>query len=377
LNRKIRIVLIAPLPPPIGGIATWTKNLLEYFEIEGRLDQKFELVHVSNARKFGSITERRKFARILAGVLNGTLFLFRFLKNIRLNRHQLLHITSSGSMALFRDILVASLFSFFGGRVLVHLRFGRVPTLMTEKNIEGIMLRILLRLANSVVCIDKLTLETLKQHYGKKVFYLPNPVSELFLNESQIVRNYADKSKAMTVLFVGHVIKAKGIFDLVHVVGQLDNIHLRIIGPYQKKELVELQTIAEVYPKLKYSVIGNLSPSEVFFELQKCTLFCLPSYTEGFPNAVLEAMAATTPMVLSTVGEIPEMVDVDGKPAAWLFPPGDKIQLKNALFNALRDSLEREKRAKLAKQKLMNSYTNKKIFGELQRIWLKTSQLAK
>lgn len=65
-----RIILVSPLAPPPGGIATWTLNLLTYFKLKGNLNSSLQLIDISNARRFGSITERRLFFRLTSGVFN-------------------------------------------------------------------------------------------------------------------------------------------------------------------------------------------------------------------------------------------------------------------------------------------------------------------
>lgn len=60
----------------------------------------------------------------------------------------------------------------------------------------------------------------------------------------------------------------------------------------------------------------------------KCTVFVLPTYTEGFPNVVLESMACGCPIVATSVGAIPEMLDGG---AGIVIEPRNVEQLRDAV----------------------------------------------
>jgi glycosyltransferase involved in cell wall biosynthesis len=66
--------------------------------------------------------------------------------------------------------------------------------------------------------------------------------------------------------------------------------------------------------------------------LAACDVFCLPSHSEGCPNVVLEAIACGRPVVATTVGGIPEVVN---EQCGVLVPPGDIERLRGALAAAL------------------------------------------
>jgi glycosyltransferase involved in cell wall biosynthesis len=75
--------------------------------------------------------------------------------------------------------------------------------------------------------------------------------------------------------------------------------------------------------------VGPVPHSEVSEYLQACDVFVLPSYAEGVPVAMLEAMASGLPVVATSVGGIPEVVK-DGE-AGYLIPPRDTEGLLAAM----------------------------------------------
>lgn len=364
------MLLISPLPPPPGGIATWTLNLLKYFEPSGKLNANIELVHLSNARRFGAITDKRFLTRIFSGILNFIFFFKKFFINLKFGKKQLVHITSSGSFSILRDLTITVVSKIYKAEVLIHIRFGRVPTLYQSRNLEGILFKFLVSLADKIVTIDEHTFLLLSKRYPAKVVYLPNPVSDSFLENVTQKSGLEKNQQNHIILFVGHVIAQKGIYDLIKALDDMPNIHLKIAGYVTQLEKERVIKAANNYPDLHLSILGNLNQYELQQELNSCTLFCLPSHSEGFPNAVLEAMASEVPMVVSDVGEIPSMIRYNGQETAWIFKAKDVSGLRTAILSALADPEEREKRANLAKTKVLSSYTSPKVFGDLQNIWL-------
>ena len=77
--------------------------------------------------------------------------------------------------------------------------------------------------------------------------------------------------------------------------------------------------------------LGRRSSSEIARWLAAANFFCLPSYAEGCPNAVIEDLAGR-PVIATEVGGIPELVDTN---SGILFPPQDAMALAQALNEAL------------------------------------------
>lgn len=100
--------------------------------------------------------------------------------------------------------------------------------------------------------------------------------------------------------------------------------------------------------------------------LQAFDLFCLSSRTEGFPNAVGEAMACGVPCVVTNVGDAAMMVGDTG----WIVPKEDPVALSGALLlAALESPVERARRAASARQRTVDEFSLARAcerFGELQ-----------
>jgi glycosyltransferase involved in cell wall biosynthesis len=93
----------------------------------------------------------------------------------------------------------------------------------------------------------------------------------------------------------------------------------------------------------------------------------LPSYAEGLPMSLLEAMAAGCPVVATRVGGIPDLVTdgVDG----LLIPPGDPHALAAALQRILRDPVFAQQLGNAARQTIANRYTAERSLERLEQLY--------
>ena len=131
-------------------------------------------------------------------------------------------------------------------------------------------------------------------------------------------------------LYVGRLSKEKGVETLIRAWQDID-YPLRIVGEGPLRTSLE-----QLARSLQVSVIfeGFRTRSEVHAFMQDATLMVTPSeWYEGFPVVTLEGLAAGTPMVVSALGALDEIID---SPANGLkFNPGDPVSLRQAVVALL------------------------------------------
>jgi glycosyltransferase involved in cell wall biosynthesis len=141
-------------------------------------------------------------------------------------------------------------------------------------------------------------------------------------------------SDARVVLFVGRLEPQKGIRELL---GAFNRVHARIpramlalVGDGVSREEVRART-APLGQAVR--VLGPLPQAQVAAWMGACDVLTLPSWAEGMPNVVLEALASGRPVVATRVGGIPDALRDDR--AGLLVPPRDAAALADALVHAL------------------------------------------
>jgi glycosyltransferase involved in cell wall biosynthesis len=169
------------------------------------------------------------------------------------------------------------------------------------------------------------------------------------------------------VLFVGWILEAKGVRELLEAARALPEVRFTLVGPVQpgfveaiRPELDALRDRVTLLPSL---------PREQVMELyRRADVFALPSHREGFPNVVLEAMAAALPVVATTVGAIPDAVR-DGRDGI-LVPPRDAAALTAALRRLVEDRGERLSMGASARQRAVSVYALDAVVAQLEAIYL-------
>lgn len=135
------------------------------------------------------------------------------------------------------------------------------------------------------------------------------------------------------ILFVGHLMKEKGVIDLLQAFACLpENTVLFLVGQSHLKQEIEDFVSIHSLQKRVFSP-GPVPHEEVKLWLEACDVFVLPSYSEGLPVALLEAMGLAKPVVVTRVGGVPEII-TDGL-NGLLIDPGDVEGLKKAILKLL------------------------------------------
>jgi glycosyltransferase involved in cell wall biosynthesis len=195
-------------------------------------------------------------------------------------------------------------------------------------------------------------------HIRSNVIY--NGIPRLSFDSDEFERCFPDISKTyrerFKILYIGRLSPEKGVDVLIRSVSLLKqkgiSVFLAIIGDGQMKNdlsaLVEKTGLGSDILMLGYQERAyRFMP---FFDL-----FVLPSYTEGLPVTVLEAMQAKLPVVATSVGEVPALLG-EGK-FGKLVPPGDYVHLANTLDDAYTRMDEMKNNALECFEKTHNKYS--------------------
>jgi len=130
-------------------------------------------------------------------------------------------------------------------------------------------------------------------------------------NRSRIRNELGIPEKECTFIFVGRISKFKGVFELkdafIQIFKKNPHVHLIYVGDGPERGDIENGRINSKVRK-KIHFVGTVDNKNVHRYLSAADVFVLPTYMEGMPNVVLEAMACRLPVIASNVGGIPEAI---------------------------------------------------------------------
>ena len=99
-------------------------------------------------------------------------------------------------------------------------------------------------------------------------------------------------------------------------------------------------------------------------------LLVLPSHMEAFPIVLLEAMAMGCPIVATTVGAIPDMLNANGQEKAGIcVAPGDVEALRDAICQILKNPEIGVQLGICGRRKVVADYSMDRIFKQYWRVW--------
>jgi len=123
------------------------------------------------------------------------------------------------------------------------------------------------------------------------------------------------QNRSLLIGYIGRLSNEKGVHHFIHALPAIlisqQNLHILICGDGDLKKSVETILLKDGFSN-HINYLGWISHEEIPQYLNQLRLLVLPSYTEGLPNIMLEAMACGTPVLATPVGTIPDVIQ-DGE----------------------------------------------------------------
>jgi len=117
--------------------------------------------------------------------------------------------------------------------------------------------------------------------------------------------------KSNSLLYVGNLKASKGVGELIAAFIKLIKTHkdLELIIAGNGDMMPEVKSaLAQENLSEHVKLLGSVNHKDIALLIQQASILVLPSYAEGVPNVILEAMSCGTPVVATNVGGIPEIV---------------------------------------------------------------------
>lgn len=196
----------------------------------------------------------------------------------------------------------------------------------------------------------------------------------------QILPNYVDlpdlgskvdniNNSVVEVLFLGLVGTRKGVYDLLpafkEAVSQVPNLRLIIGGNGEVTQAQAMTSELGIEDDVVFA--GWVSGDEKVRLLSRAQIYVLPSYNEGLPVSLLEAMSWQVPVISTRVGGIPEQVrdGVDG----ILIDAGDQAALTAAIVRLAKDAALRNEMGIAARDQVERNFSKQVVLPKLESLY--------
>lgn len=347
-----------------GGIAIWAQNIMDYCS---SLDSDVRLHVVPYDRRTDVNACENLVKRAWLGLKEYRIPVKETRRQISLGLYDVLHLCTSASISLTKDIIVLHQAKRKGVKTVVHFHFGRIPDLKERRNWEWKLLKKVVKMADAAVVMDMKSYSSLRDYGFSNVYYLPNPLSQ------SISRQIAQESSIVSreenrISFVGHVIPTKGVYELVEACRHIDGIKLSIVGKASDEVKKRMEQLSSGGDWMTFK--GEVNHSQVIRELLSTEIFVLPTYTEGFPNVILESMACGCAIITTSVGAIPEMLNFGtSEPCGLCTEVKDVEGLRKNILYFINNKQEAQRFATRALHRVNAMYSIEEVWQQLVRIW--------
>lgn len=268
------------------------------------------------------------------GTLAGLFYLIYLLAALPVYKYvlgyKILHIHGASGKSFIRKSIIISWGKILGYKIIFHNHGAETREYYAKRGIN--VIRKTLDKCDHIVVLSSVWKDYYEQTFGYKNVSIVNNIVAHADTSIQ-----AERHSNIRLLFLGHIGHRKGIFDLLDVISDnkdfFDNKIELIIGG--NGEIEKLKSVIEQH-KLQNMVkyIGWISGRSKFELLANCDILILPSYNEGLPISILEAMAYSKAVIATTIGGIPSIVK-NGE-NGYITTPGDK----SAIFDAIKHYMD-------------------------------------
>lgn len=286
--------------------------------------------------------------------------LFKFI--VALPHTKFIHIHFSGSTSAKRKNVYFKIAKFFGKPIILHFHaFSPDTTIFgPNKKIYSKMFND----ANAIIALSniwKIQITHVVKNPNKiKVIY--NPCSPIFFP--------LNPEKQKTILFAGTLNQRKGYEDLIKAYSLISHRHnewkLILAG---NGEIEKAKSMArELHIEDNITFTGWVSGDEKNNLYNNASIFCLPSYAEGFPMAVLEAWSYGIPVITTPVGGLPDILIPNEN--AMVFEAGDINNLARNLELLISNKELREKLSNASFQLSQGPFNINTISNQINELYL-------
>jgi len=362
-----RILVVGQGPPTTGGIPTYVTELMASPWLQARVHMDYLNTHPRGVKRPGKFT----LANLL-DVLTHAWAVFRRAKGVDVVH---LNLAATPGLPMLRALVLCAAARSAGAGVILHAHSNQL-----EWCLPRLRFRRLVELGSplydrliAVSQVAKLQLDGFRPAVSRKTLHLKNGVDHLRF------RPGPKEADPPILSFAGTISERKGLIDLRDALLSVarhypDNalpLRVLIAGDGRQEGPGAFERIKRAYAQGglgEVEFLGSLQRNQVIDLLARTDIFCFPSYLEGAPLSVLEAMASGAAVISTKVADIPFMLD-HGQ-AGILIDPGDVESLAHSIKRLVDEPQERIRLGNAAQQRVEQHYSQAVMIKSLYHMYV-------
>jgi glycosyltransferase involved in cell wall biosynthesis len=352
------VAILGPSLTAISGVSTHVNMLLG-----SNLRQNFELMHfrVGSEGRRESVLQR--LGRLIVSPFQLAMFLMR-------SRADIVHLnTSLDAKAYWRDLSYLVVAKLLGRRIVNQVHGGPNPRDFFPRSgfLTWILRQFMVR-SDAVTVLSSGEFAAYRDFdFRIKLHLVPNAIDPTDLIDAP---RSANRDAPLRLVYIGRIIEAKGLFDIVDALRQLRQrgrqFTFKVAGTGRdESKLLEAVRNAGLEDCTQF--LGG-----VFGVAKKglwlaSDVFVFPSHAEGLPYALLEAMAAGCVPIVTPVAAIPDVVRSESQ--GFLVPARDPARLAAAVAKLDDDRTRLAQMGQSARHRISESYTIARLAADFDAIY--------
>lgn len=349
---KYTNITIGPRVDAQGGVST-VLTVLNKNGFFKQTDSKF-IASTDRFKNFNFLLQQLIFMRCIL-----LLIFYLVFKNVGVVH---LHMASRGSFA--RKNILQKIINFFGVKSIIHLHGAQFQEFYSAANPKKQnAIKAAFCKADKVIVLSK--------DWKKWTDNTFNINSRIIYNSVHPITKppIPKQTKTIRILFLGRLGERKGVTDLLKAfqLTLLQNPECELVlggdGEIDKYKALSQQLNIEDHVIFS----GWVSGQRKIDLLLSSHIYVLPSYAEGFPMGVLEAMSTGLAVISTTAGGIPDAIT--HKKDGFLIEPGDVSSLTNYMNKLLLSPKLREQIGEQALNKFTNNFIPKVIIPQIIEVY--------
>jgi glycosyltransferase involved in cell wall biosynthesis len=373
MQQKYKVLLIGSIPPPYHG-----SNICFYNLLFSKIKEEFDVYHLdtSDHRNLDNLN-KLDFINVYIALKNITELIWMLLKV----KPSLVYIPPAANfLPYFRDGLFILCTAYFSkAKIIVHLHGGNYfrEEFYDKSNflIRFFVKWTLKKVDTAIVLGD--CLKSIFNGLVENTIAIPNGTN--FGLNFPTKKSHKQKSEKFLISFLGNLYENKGVLDVleasIQVLEKHQNVKFQFAGSWWKEEPETQKKAYQLIERYNFQekicfcgIVNNIAKEEF---LKETDIFVFPSWKEGFPLVIIEAMSAGCPVVTTKgVGAIQEIV-VDSVTGLLVDQKKPK-QIADAIIKLIDNPQLRQKMGIASRKRFERNYTIRHYINRMTGVFKNT-----